>query len=163
MLAAPPARAGSTPTPPKFRLPSEVAGPVRYAVDLTIVPDQDTFTGAIDIDVNFKQSTPILWLNAEKVAVKAATLSIDGQEVAVEVIPTPKDYVGFAFAHPVGPGAARLHVSYQGEISRKDMQGIFQVKDGGEWYVYSQFENIGARRAYPCFDEPAYKIGRAHV
>ena len=158
MLAALPVWAGNAPAPPKFRLPSEVAGPVRYAVDLTIVPDRDTFTGAIDIDLNFKQSTPILWLNADKIAVKVASLSSAGQEVAVEVIPTPKDYVGFAFAHPVGPGAARLHVSYQGEISRKDMQGIFQVKDGGEWYVYSQFENIGARRAYPCFDEPAYKV-----
>ena len=48
--------------------------------------------------------------------------------------------------------------AYQGEISRKDQQGIFQMKDGGQWYVYSQFEEIWARRAYPCFDEPGYKV-----
>ena len=26
------------------------------------------------------------------------------------------------------------------------MAGIFQVKDGDHWYIYSQFENVGATR-----------------
>ena len=155
-----PARAetGEAPTPPKLRLPAEVVGPVHYAADLTVVPDQDTFSGAIDIQLNFKQSASVLWLNAEKVKVKEAVLTAGGATVPLKVVPEDKDYVGFALASPVGPGPAMLHVAYQGEISRKDMQGIFQVKDGGQWYIYSQFENIGARQAYPCFDEPGYKV-----
>ena len=64
----------------------------------------------------------------------------------------------FAFTSPVGSGRAKLHVSYQGEISRKDMRGIFQVKDVVEWYIYSQFDEIGARQAVPCFDEPGCKV-----
>jgi alanyl aminopeptidase len=74
------------------------------------------------------------------------------------VLPQPKDLVGFSFDRAVGPGPAKLHVNYHGEISRKDMDGIFQVKDGDHWYIYSQFENISARRALPCFDEPGYKV-----
>ena len=156
----PAARAQTTegPVPPKFRLPGDIVGPLRYAVDLTVVPDQDTFTGAVDIQLNFKQSTSVLWLNAEKLKVKEATLTAGGATVPLRIVPEDKDYVGFAFASPVGPGPAELHVSYQGAISRKDMQGIFQVKDGAEWYVYSQFENISARQAFPCFDEPGYKV-----
>ena len=158
--AVPAARAQSSeaPAPPKFRLPGDVVAPQRYAVDLTVVPDQDTFTGAVDIQLNFKQSASVLWLNAEKVKVEDATLTAGGATVPLKVVPVDKDYVGFAFASPVAPGPATLHVSYQGEISRKDMQGIFQVKDGDEWYVYSQFENTGARQAFPCFDEPGYKV-----
>jgi cytosol alanyl aminopeptidase len=144
--------------PAPFRLPADVAQPVRYEVDLTVVPDQDTFEGSSDIDVNFKKATPILWLNANKLQVREATVSVGQETMAAKVVSTPKDYVRFEFAHEVGPGEAKLHVSYQGEISRKDMQGIFQVKDGDQWYVYSQFENIGARQAYPCFDEPGYKV-----
>ena len=153
-----PAQTAKSPAPPKLRLPADAVAPTRYAVDLTLVPDQDTFTGAVDIQLDFKQSPSVLWLNAEKVTVEEASLSADGSPVALKVVPVEKDYVGFTLARPVGPGPAALHVSYSGVISRKDMQGIFQVKDGDEWYIYSQFENIGARQAYPCFDEPGYKV-----
>jgi len=157
LSAARNAFSSEAPAPPKFRLPS-VAAPQRYRLDLTLIPNQDTFQGSVEIDLNFSQASSILWLNADRLDVKEASLSTGGQSVGSKVIPTPKDYVGISFDHPVGPGPATLRVSYQGKIDRKDMQGIFQVKDGDDWYVYSQFENIGARRAFPCFDEPGYKV-----
>jgi alanyl aminopeptidase len=160
LVAVPVVRAQTSeaPAPPKFRLPGDVVGPLRYAVELTLIPDTDTFTGAVDIQLNFKKSASALWLNAEKLKVKEATLTVGGATVPLKIMPVDKDYVGFVFPSPVGPGLAKLHLSYQGEISRKDMQGIFQVKDGIEWYIYSQFEDIGARQAFPCFDEPGYKV-----
>ena len=133
-------------------------GPVRYRLDLTVVPDQDTFIGAVEIDLQLAKSTSVLWLNGERLTVKDATLTVGHEKLAAKVISEPQDYVGFAFDHPVGPGEATLRVVYQGEISRKDQQGIFQMKDGDRWYVYSQFEAIWARRAFPCFDEPSYKV-----
>jgi cytosol alanyl aminopeptidase len=147
-----------SPAPPKLRLPADVVGPVRYRVELTTIPDHDTFTGAIDIDLQFAKPTSVLWLNAEKLAIEDATLTVGGEKLAAKVITEPKDYAGFVFDHAVGPGPATLHVAYQGEVSRKDQQGIFQMKDGDRWYMYSQFEEIWARRAFPCFDEPGYKV-----
>jgi alanyl aminopeptidase len=146
------------PIPPKFRLPARDVGPVRYRLDLTVVPDQDTFIGAVEIDLQLAKSTSVLWLNGERLTVKDATLTVGHEKLAAKVISEPQDYVGFAFDHPIGPGEATLRVVYQGEISRKDQQGIFQMKDGDRWYVYSQFEAIWARRAFPCFDEPSYKV-----
>jgi cytosol alanyl aminopeptidase len=147
-----------SPASPKLRLPADVVAPVRYRVELTAIPDQDTFTGAIDIDLQFAKPTSVLWLNAEKLAIKDATLTVEGEKLAAKIITEPKDYVGFSFDHPVSPGSAILHVAYQGDVSRKDQQGIFQMKDGDRWYIYSQFEDIWARRAFPCFDEPGYKV-----
>jgi alanyl aminopeptidase len=146
------------PIPPKFRLPAGEVGPIRYRADLTIIPDQETFSGEVEIDLRFAESTSILWLNSEKLDVKDATLTVAHEKLAAKVIREPQDYVGFAFDPPVGPGEATLRVAYQGEINRKDQQGIFQMKDGDRWYVFSQFEAIWARRAFPCFDEPAYKV-----
>lgn len=143
--------------PPHFRLPTSVV-PQHYSLELTAVPDKDTFAGAVDIDLNFKETSSVLWLNAEKITVTDATLTVNGETLTAKVIPQPKDLVGFSFDHPAGPGSAKLHINYQGEISRKDKAGIFQVKDGDHWYIYSQLEEISARRAFPCFDEPGYKV-----
>jgi len=143
--------------PPQFRLPT-LAAPVRYSVVLTVVPDRDTFAGAVDIDLNFHDSSSVLWLNGEMLTVKSANLTSGGKTFAVKVIPEPKNLTGFAFDRLVPAGPAKFHAEFEGTISRKDMQGIFQVKDGDHWYIYSQFENIAARRAFPCFDEPGYKV-----
>lgn len=143
--------------PPQFRLPT-FAVPVHYSVTLTVVPDRDVFTGAVDIDLNFRESSALLWLNADMLTVKNAVLTSGGQAFPAKVIPEPKDLMGFAFDRAIPSGAAKFHAEFEGTISRKDMQGIFQVKDGEHWYIYSQFENIAARRAFLCFDEPGYKV-----
>jgi hypothetical protein len=45
--------------PPHFRLPTS-AVPQHYGLDLTAVPDKDTFAGAVDIDLNFKETSSVL-------------------------------------------------------------------------------------------------------
>lgn len=149
--------AQSSISPPEFRLP-DTAAPERYKVNLTVAPDKDTFSGTVDIAINLKDPTAVLWLNAEKLTIKSATLAFGGQSFTAHVITQPKDLVGFSFDRQVGGGETELRVDYEGQVSRKDMAGIFQVKDGEHWYIYSQFENISARRAFPCFDEPGYKV-----
>ena len=158
-LAGPEAHAGrpQEPQPPTFRLPT-FALPVDYELHLILAPDQDTFTGTVDINLSIQQPTSVLWLNADKITIRKATLSAAGEALTAKILPQPENLVGFSFAHAVGAGPAKLSIAYQGEISRKDMQGIFQVKDGDRWYIYSQFEDISARRALPCFDEPGYKV-----
>jgi cytosol alanyl aminopeptidase len=157
LLALAPRLCAAQNQPPQFRLPT-FATPVRYSVNLTVIPDKDTFTGTVDIDLNYKEASSVLWLNAEKITVKAATLTSGARTLPAKVISEPKDLVGFSFDSSVPPGPAKFHVEYEGLISRKDMQGIFQVKDGDHWYIYSQFENIAARQAFPCFDEPSFKV-----
>jgi len=143
--------------PPALRLPDTVR-PVRYRPTLTVVPDQDGFTGIIEIDLDVLAITPVLWLNAQDLQLSRAEARAGGATLPGRVLAQPRDFVGIAFERPLPPGQATLRLTYSGRVSRRDSAGVFQTEDGGRWYVSTHFEPIDARRAYPCFDEPSVKV-----
>ncbi len=151
------ALAAPTLEPPKLRVPDNVQ-PIRYAVDLTIVPDRDTFGGTVDINIDIRTATAVIWLDASDLQIQEASFrSASGALAKADVLDGGTDFEGFSFDHPVS-GKGVLHVSYQGKISRNSSAGLFQMKEADQWYVYSQFEPTDARRAFPCFDEPGFKV-----
>src|SRR4029077_3859643 len=68
-----------------------------------------------------------------------------------------KEMVVLAVEKPLPAGAAIVHITYTG-ILNSEMRGLYLGKDDqGRKYAASQFEATDARRAFPSFDEPAYK------
>ena len=155
--------AASSLDPPKLRLDASAVQPTRYAVDLTIVPDRDTFRGSVDISLDVRTPAEVIWLNSIGLQIQNATFRPESGEALTEkswpakTVPGGDQFIGFALDHAIS-GKGILHVSYQGKISRNSSAGIFQLKEDRETYVYSQFEPTDARRAFPCFDEPNFKV-----
>src|SRR6266404_2765963 len=85
------------PSPPVMRL-GDAVKPLAYDAELSIVPENDNFSGKITIDVDLVKPQNFFWLNADKIDVKNARLTL-GNELGKEtldakIVKTDKDFVG---------------------------------------------------------------------
>jgi alanyl aminopeptidase len=138
-------------------LAAEAVRPAGYELDLRIVPKLATFEGTVRIDLIFAQRTDSLRLNARDLSVRAAFLRTGETRVPLSFSPAGEETIGAALPSAFGPGTTRLEIEYSGRLNEKDNVGAFRRQLNGEWYVFTTFTAIDARRVFPCFDDPAYK------
>ncbi len=143
---------------PSGQLPDDVV-PTHYALDLTVVPDQETFGGKAVIDVALKAPTAQIWLHGRDL--KVAGVSVTDNDAAVidgtwAEIPSSDGVVKLTLAKTVRGPTAKISVSYTAPFN-KQLEGLYRAQDGGEYYAYSQMEPISARLAFPGFDDPRFK------
>jgi aminopeptidase N len=139
------------------RLP-EVAVPENYKLTFTPDLEKATIEGSETITVRVLKTTSAITLNAVDIDFHDVTISSGGVTQKATVTPEKdKEMVVLAVGKPLAAGVATIRITYSG-ILNDEMRGFYIGKDDqGRKYAATQFEATDARRAFPSFDEPAYK------
>ncbi len=150
-------------TTKKVRLENHVI-PSKYKIE--IKPDMDAFVFSgkeiikINIDKNIKEIT-LHSKDLDIETVKIIGKGKDNEQFAHKISYNIKNETAtFYFKKEIKKGSYELSVVFSGIIS-DTLRGFYKSKyhlNGEEKHIATtQFEATDARRAFPCFDEPAHK------
>jgi puromycin-sensitive aminopeptidase len=146
-----PYRLGRTVIPSAYRL--------RFDVDL----DGATFAGSAVIDVDIAESVSNFVLNAAELDVSSVTVQVGDREFISDAPAMNDEFetATFHFHDALPLGKATLSLTFNG-ILNDHLRGFYRStytdSDGVEHRIATtQFESTDARRAFPCWDEPAFK------
>ncbi|PKB72266.1 MAG: hypothetical protein BZY87_01245 [SAR202 cluster bacterium Io17-Chloro-G6] len=141
----------------------ETTRPSKYRI--TLQPDLEDFTfkGEQSIDILVLEPTSTIVLNAIDLEITSVALHANGNTLSSRSVTIDKDAetATLDFGETVQPGDARLEMTFTGELNDKLMgfyRSEYTSQDGETRYLATtQFEPTDARRAFPCWDEPAKK------
>ncbi|MBS2037967.1 M1 family metallopeptidase [bacterium] len=140
----------------EYRL-GQAVQPLRQNVFLRVDPAQDQFSGKTEIEVDLKKAGSPFRFHCADIQIDKAELVQGSQRKTLKVQAGKNDIFTATSSVPLAPGRYRLMLDFQGPFNRRSA-GLYKYLDQGRPFLSSQFEMADARRCFPCFDEPCFKI-----
>ena len=135
--------------------------PTEYEIELKPDLENFTFEGVETIHLDILKKTKVLTLHSKEIEIATAELYIDNAKTFAKIsYNEKKETASFTFPKFIPTGNNKLTLVFKGVLNDK-MRGFyrsrFQINGKEQHMATTQFEATDARRAFPCFDEPAQK------
>ena len=130
--------------------------PFYQAVDLTVDPSTDSYSGTTSLSLEAVRPVSAIRLHADGIEISEVRLGLEGAGLPLSY-ELQGDILFVEPGAPLAPGKYSLTINFSNEFNKQAV-GLYRVESDGLGYAFTQFEASDARKAFPCFDEPAFKI-----
>jgi len=131
--------------------------PTNQTVMLTINADTSDYSGSTLIDLEVKAVTDSFSFHAERIQFDSLSLKHNKKSIANSFTRGENGLVSVHCAVPLALGKYSLTIDFTNAFDTQAV-GLYRVVTEGNGYTFTQFEENDARKAFPCFDEPIFKI-----
>ena len=138
--------------------------PSHYRIKLEPNLEKATFIGSVEIEVEVDNATDTIQMNAADLVIQSARVvdSVGSNtEAAGIVLDAEMERLTLSFDSQISSGPHTIVAEFTGVLNDQlhgFYRSTFTDDDGVDHTIATtQFESTHARRAFPCFDEPAFK------
>ena len=139
-----------------IRLKKEVV-PTFQAIDLKIDAREADYSGTVSIDLEVFNPTNEFIFHAEDIELNKVLLTNGEKELDYTINRGEKGRVTLTTNDKMKKGSYKLEIDFTTSFNTQAV-GLYRTEVEGESYLFTQFEESDARKAFPCFDEPAFKF-----
>jgi len=140
----------------EYRLPSSVS-PTFQAIHLNLNPDAPNYSGSTQIDITVNTATQKVGFYQQDLTVTHAELR-KGASITALTVELGEFDINWGIADAkIAPGQYTLVIEFEGKVNTSS-DGMYLSRFEDTHYIFTQFEDMHARKAFPSFDEPAFKI-----
>ena len=139
-----------------YRLNSAVQ-PLSQQLEMTLDPRLENYSGETLISLDVLEDIDFILLHAQDMTIVSAHLGQGEALESAEFEQLEHALLRISTGSKIVAGQYQLRIRFEDDFNT-DSVSMYRVKEDGRFHIFSQMEASEAREAFPCFDEPAYKI-----